>query len=325
MVARRVLLIGSMALVLGVAGCSLLFRYDDIVGPPGPAVDGGSSRDGEVEVDGEREGAADGSCASTCGTPGCGDCPTVAEIEVPSPNGTFRIDAYEVKNADYRAWLRTAPTLSGQRSECAEFNESYVPGVVSPRTLDALADAGVDVRSIAACTNGLETGDDRPVTCVDWCDAVSYCTWARKHLCGRITATADRTTIDVTSPNGSHANPDVSEWYRACSQEGRESLPYGGEFQLHACNDENVGPADVGSHPACEGGYPGLFDMSGNVSEWEDACTHYPDRPSPAQSCLRRGGAFWSQPSDLTCESLNTTYRGLPYNSVGFRCCSGPG
>src|SRR5262249_40663852 len=110
---------------------------------------------------------------------------------------------------------------------------------------------------------------DRPVHAVDWCDAFAYCAWAGKRLCGRIAGGSVDPTFgtDLASE---------SEWYNACSRGGQHAYPYGDTYDPRACNGLEYGAGTgpqlpVGSLSSCTGGFAGLFDMSGNVSEWEDS------------------------------------------------------
>lgn len=77
---------------------------------------------------------------------------------------------------------------------------------------------------------------------------------------------------------------------------------------------------DVKELTTCEGGYPGLFDMSGNAWEWEDSCDA--DGADPAKtSCSIRGGDFSEGPSTMGCASSVSQDRIGP-GRFGFRCCS---
>jgi len=67
------------------------------------------------------------------------------------------------------------------------------------------------------------------------------------------------------------------------------------------------------------GGYAGVFDLSGNVWEWEDSCDEYTDSMN---SCRARGGAFYSAADFLRCDSDGNTDRGFVDYSIGFRCCT---
>ena len=125
--------------------------------------------------------------------------------------------------------------------------------------------------------------------------------------------------LAVTEAEG--LDPQVDEWMFACTAGGTRTYPYGNAFDPTACNGEaqDAGATtDVGSRPGCVGGFPGLFDMSGNVYEWENSCT--------SADCSGRGGAFTETLSTgrLACSGRSTVMLGNSYSSNGFRCCGTP-
>ncbi len=75
---------------------------------------------------------------------------------------------------------------------------------------------------------------------------------------------------------------------------------------------------------ACIGGITNqLFDMSGNVAEWENSCS---GTTSASDTCIVRGGAFDTTPGSttLTCASSAAqpaVPRNTTANDIGFRCC----
>jgi formylglycine-generating enzyme len=247
-------------------------------------------------------------CEGTCGSPSCGNCPDAATIanydSFQAKN--FNLDADEVTNATYAAFLAVNVDPASQPVFCA-WNASFVPTAGWPAT----------------------GKDDYPVAYVDWCDAFAYCAWAGRRLCGNIgggpTAGAYRT------------NGDQSQWFRGCtgakggsSSAGYIQYPYADTYDASACNGGGYGagaPVPVGSATNCVGGLPGLFDMSGNVSEWEDSCGDLdrsdagPDA-GPISNCAERGGSFEDDAGALECTASVVAARTTTAVNVGFRCCS---
>ena len=74
---------------------------------------------------------------------------------------------------------------------------------------------------------------------------------------------------------------------------------------------------DVGSIATCVGGYAGIYDMSGNVAEWEDACTS----TETNSNCARRGGSFVALGNELACTAALAAPRMSTNDHLGFRCC----
>src|SRR5262249_41310403 len=123
--------------------------------------------------------------------------------------------------------------------------------------------------------------DDYPVANVDYCDAVAYCAWAGRRLCGKIGG--------GHVAQGDLSDPTQDEWYNACSAGGVKGFPYGIVTEPTACNTIEYGAGDalpVASLSTCEGGWPGIYDMVGNVAEWEDC------DGGGTGWCRLRGGGF---------------------------------
>lgn len=264
--------------------------YDVVVFPDAPAdvtpqPDGATDAGTDAKPDAPAEAGPPGACQ--CGDPGCGTCPTVQVIAA----GGFGIDATEVTNDAYAAWLTTSPDVKKQPLECAT-NTSYFPSTAWPPA----AGKGSD-----------------PVVYVDHCDARAYCKWAKKRLCGKISG--------GILPYGDFADATQSQWHKACSGGGTKTFPYGATYQGSACNGADYGagaPIAVGKATGCEGGYPGLYDMSGNVWEWEDSC----NATAGAQDlCRIRGGSHAQNGAALGCASDSALPRSTAGKSVGFRCC----
>jgi formylglycine-generating enzyme required for sulfatase activity len=231
-------------------------------------------------------GLGEGECADMCGTPGCGTCPTADMVD----GGGFQIDAKEVDNGQYALMLEVSFDASVLPPGC-DWKSGFVPDEWSD-TLDPTM----------------------PVVGVDWCDAAVFCQWAGKRLCGSL----DGGAVDPDDAE----DPAVDAWFHACSNAGASEFPYGAEYDPVACNGVDAGQADIlpsGSLPSCEGGVAGLFDMSGNVWEWSNACAATPGDANT--QCLRRGGSHFSDADNLRCGVNSDRARGARDNAVGFRCC----
>jgi formylglycine-generating enzyme len=218
------------------------------------------------------------------------------------PEG-YCIDSTEVTRAQYQAWLDTNPSTAGQISDCTR-NGGFVPDVTC-------------MLSTFVCQSGC---DNHPQVCVDWCDAYAYCQAVGKRLCGKIGG----------GPNGynDYANASLSQWYNACGSDGvNNAFPYGSTYQPDYCNGFDfavsgsayyMAAVPVGSMPSCQSsvsGYQGVYDLSGNVMEWEDSCD--------GSYCHLRGGSFNTIPAGyLACGILQPGESLGADGYVGFRCCS---
>jgi sulfatase-modifying factor enzyme 1 len=257
-----------------------------------------------------------------CNTNSCA-CPgtMVTMPTVIVQNGAYCIDATEVTNAQYDQFWLANPT-SGIPSECQYKVADGGNGVYTP--------LGGAWPPTLGCVNGSTAGN--PVVGVDWCDAYMYCQWAGKRLCGHIGDNPDAGDPN-SNPTTAFGDTRQSAWYNACSAEHANIYPYGVTFNATDCNGAGgagtiVADTDCTGNPqggltTCQGGAPGLYQMSGNVAEWEDSCDNY---VGPTDNCYLRGGSFQSQAGDLACTPLDggpppTGQRSSFGNDIGFRCC----
>jgi formylglycine-generating enzyme len=219
-------------------------------------------------------------------------------VRTPITAGTFSIDATEVTKGQYVGFLQaTGGVTSGQPAFCS-WNTSYQPSAGWPPSV----------------------GDyDMPAAWVDWCDAYAYCAWAGRRLCGKIGG--------GTNPSVDYANPALSQWMGACVGPSGFGFPYGNTYIASRCNNAGAGigtAVSVGQLTGCVGGYPGLYDMSGNVMEWEDSCLASSDA---TDLCRNRGGSYTQTNDDASgiftrCDTNNNNARNFSGSSLGFRCCN---
>lgn len=273
----------TVALGAAIFGCELIAGIEPFV--PAPDGDDGGGLD---DASGVLVATSDEGCPST------GRGPRMVRL------GGFCIDATEVTVEHYNAFLRDDP---GPQPAFCTWNQSYVPGE--------------RVGATPQCFQGFARA---PVACVDFCDAFMFCAWAGKRLCG--------------DPNGgaaSFAEPDDprrSAWYAACAGDGepQRAFPYGDTYDPRACNGhaQSGGAAAVaGGLRACQHDDAGVFDLSGNVWEWEDATEPVDGGPGPASDLARiRGGSYTDEEGQLHCAAREAQPRDFQQYNVGFRCCA---
>jgi formylglycine-generating enzyme len=314
---RRVVLVGLTTLACGSSGSSSGSGSDDSGGEAGGGAggttvtggSGGSSTGGSAGAAAGGTGGSSGTLggeggssagtagaagsAGTSGSAGSGDCmarvgPALVDV------GDFCIDTTEVTYALYQIFLDDIEGTMPEQPAVCSWNDSFVPATM--------------------LANG--ESSDLPVRGVDWCDAYVFCAWSGKRLCGR--------------PGGGPAAYDQpaleeeSQWYSACSEGGTHAFPYGDTYEEQACNggdygDAEMGPLPVGDITSCSGGYPGIYDMSGNVWEWEDSCD---GSLGEADLCRARGGAFGNGGDLHRCDYADfSPARNFTAGPMGIRCC----
>jgi formylglycine-generating enzyme required for sulfatase activity len=270
------------------AACSAILDFDALTrGPAAPPAEAGDAPLEAAPVDAGDGGARPDADAALLACPGDAG-PTMVKVDA------YCIDSTEITLAQYQTFL--GATTDGdprlQPAACAS-NATFVPTCAWPPFGDT----------------------SLPVRCVDWCDAYAYCAWAGKRLCGATGGGVlpfDQATSSVTS-----------QWYRACTHAGTREFPYG-DAGGGDCNDESHAGGAVlaaGSLATCEGGYPGIFDMVGNVYEWTDSCESTTD---PDAGCNAMGGAFTTT-GVVKCSQTLIQPRLDPSTStenLGFRCCA---
>jgi sulfatase modifying factor 1 len=274
------------------------------------ATGGGTSTGGTVTTGGTSTGGmgTGGTMTtggtSTGGTSGASGCPgTGGPTMVRLPEG-YCIDSTEVTRGQYQAWLDTQPSILGQNQTICAWNTIFVP----------------DTTCMSVTYVYLGTGsENHPQGCVDWCDAYAYCRAVGKRLCGRIGGGSNGIT--------DYANASLSQWYNACVSDGaNNTFPYGGTYSANACDggDHSGTTVPVGSMTSCQSavpGYQGVYDLSGNVWEWEDSC----NGTWQSATCRIRGGTFYDVGTynvALRCDYDGYTNKDYVDSTIGFRCCS---
>lgn len=241
----------------------------------------GESGDGDVELG-----------------PSTGGCPDIGGSMVRMPEG-FCMDRTEVTRGAYFSWLESEPGVDTQSTAC-ESNDDYLP--------TCLTTGGW----------GLDRYLENPVGCVDWCDAKAFCEAHEKRLCGAIDG--------GPSPMDDYDNAASNEWFAACSGGGENDYVYGDAYQAHECYESPVegwGSTEVARLAGCtspSSEHTGVYDLGGNVAEWEDSC----DAENDIARCRIRGGSFKHNANGIRCDAGSTLSlsRLSTDDAVGFRCCA---
>ena len=175
----------------------------------------------------------------------------------------FKIDKYEVKNQDYKAFLLAAKGIDRGAVPPAWGQNGYGLALSQMRTmkLDILRKIGaehfkldMDTRKmdrkslISAMLKQQAIKDKYPVVGVTWNDADKYCRWRGGRL------------------------PTEQEWEKAARGEKGNEFPWGNHWDPRITNTGEDGEwedgiAPVGSYPKNASPY-GAYDMAGNVWEW---------------------------------------------------------
>ena len=222
---------------------------------------------------------------------------------------------------------------------------------------DWAASNGYDIGSV-----GSGKGDQHPVHSVNWYDVVKWCNAASEraglepvyYLSGAVYRSGESAPYIDYSKQG-YRLPTEAEWEKAArGGESGKRFPWGNTISHTHANYRANGDAysyDVSSytsdtyHPSyADGVFPytapvgsfeenayGLYDMSGNVTEWCNdwyVSNYYdsspftdPQGPSTGGARVWRGFAWWSSAGYLrvAARDSSTDGTGLRNHSIGFR------
>ena len=211
-------------------------------------------------------------------------CPTVGDASmllVEHEAGSFCIDPTEVTNAAFNAFL---VATGGGRVDAGVPEAGLPSGCAAVQSFAPIADSG---------------SPSQPVAFVTWCTAYAYCAWAGKRLC-----------------KGVVNEPSRGDWAIACTRDGTRTYPYGATYDGGACNDRGTGTVPVGSMAGCQGGFDGVFDMTGNVAEFIDVCN------AQLTLCSSAGGSYLTGTANACSirDGWNPAASTAP--DLGFRCCA---
>jgi hypothetical protein len=133
------------------------------------------------------------------------------------------------------------------------------------------------------------------------------------------------------TPFDAFDDPGASMWMNACTAAGQFTFGEGNAVTSGPTHCTYRG-SQIGTsyavqtradcHPMSPG-YRHIFDLSGNVAEWENACERDVSTGSQDDACRTRGGSFDDDVESIACAAVPTIpmqRRGSSWK-VGFRCC----
>lgn len=228
-----------------------------------------------------------GATCLPCLTADCStDCPAEM-VEVLFGSGTVCVDRFEA--TAHRSATCDDPEPRGQ------FEDNYPEGF--PDRVDSLGCTGTcrgesvspETTPVYACS----VAGVIPSSFITWFQAKRACENSGKRLC------------------------TGTEWSSACGGPAGSAYPYGDDYVPEFCNVADRGfqfKQLTGSMTDCEGAYPGLLDLSGNVTEWSALCPN---------DCTLHGGSYspFSPHARISCTVTNRLAPALSDERLGFRCC----
>ena len=201
------------------------------------------------------------------------------EVVVPA----FRIDAWEVSNAEYDACVSDGKCKAVAWRDCANWNvRGLVPFLEVPQGLRE---------------------PDHPVVCVARAEAAAYC----KHVGGRLPGhdqyeKAARGVDAYLFPWGTNWSPTAANW----GERDMARVIVAGKLDGHELTSP-VWAFPDGKSPA------GVYNLAGNVAEWVAA-------GDDALGAVARGGSWRSHPLEVRATVRFRLQADARRTDVGFRC-----
>ncbi|MDR2574850.1 MAG: SUMF1/EgtB/PvdO family nonheme iron enzyme [Treponema sp.] len=184
---------------------------------------------------------------------------------------------------------------------------------------------------------GFRQGDDHPVVCVSWFDAVKYCNWLSVKEGFKPAYTITGQTVNWDRSANGYRLPTDAEWEYACRAGTSTPLFTGESISTSQANYNGSIAHNYGNiglfrkATVSAGSFPpnawGVYDMHGNVWEW---CWDYysnpnttslsdPTGPASGTHRINRGGS-WSSPGKLLRSAVRASdFPETAGSNLGFR------
>jgi len=225
----------------------------------------------------------------------------------------FHLARYPVTNRQYRrfiSYLETGKLDEVEVMDVQQFRKALA-AFAKKEGLSWLVEKAQGDNDLAEVFRSREdddkrfNGDEQPVVSITWYAARSYCLW-----------------LSLVESEGERADlyrlPKETEWEYAAAGKERRTYPWGETEpapKLANYNSNESATTPVGSYP--EGVTPeGLYDMAGNVWEWQDNLYGHKDYPDAR---ALRGGSCYNLTDDLRCSVRLSAYPVIRSDVFGFR------
>jgi formylglycine-generating enzyme len=222
----------------------------------------------------------------------------------PKPTDDSGVDAQPVARCDSGCPGRAGPCGVKAGPLCVDSTEVTIGDYRAflEATVGTTLDAAPPCEPWPVTLRALPPEDALPVTHVTFCEARAFCAWADKELCGSVTGGA----LEREEPLAGSA------WAYACTGGTTDPIRL---LSDGGCHVDAAGPRPASGE--CEGGFRGLFDMSGNVAEW----VNQPYARDGGAVSTIVGGSFFTK-EKVDCETQIPGYIASRLRDVGFRCCA---
>jgi formylglycine-generating enzyme required for sulfatase activity len=288
--------------------------------------------------------------AKTCGAAGNDDCctspqvvggsfyrsydvagdPSSGTMSFPATVSSFRLDRYEVTVGRFRAFVtagmgtqaRPPPAGAGAHAKIAGSGWDVAWNTQLAATAQALTAAIKCNATVQTWADTPGAGEDRPINCVTWFEAMAFCAWDGGHL-----PTEAEWNYAAAGGDQQHAYP-----WPSLTVDGSHASYFDGTTCVGdgaagcALTDLTV----VGTKPDGDGRW-GHSDLAGNVTEWTlDWLSTYPTTCSDcanltaAPDRVTRGGSFSQTAFYLRTGTRAPSAPTSRSASVGIRCARAP-
>jgi len=271
----------------------------------------------------------------TIGSPGNAADPADGDSSTPGVQNfgavayTYNIGTYEITNAEYAAFLRA-------KAASDPFN-LYNPAMAGP--FGGITRSGLPGSYTYVAVRGRAS---HPVNYVSFWDACRFANWLHNGQGGGDTETGAYTLGGVANPVNASVTRNAGwkwavtsedEWYKAAHHQPWLEMGDIDDYWLYATSSNSmptIGQANYGNviGNTTPGGsyapnYYGVFDMNGNVYEWNEAM---PPSGAFGTNVFRggRGGSYAEFGIDLRADNRGATYPESEGSNIGFRVSQKP-